>query len=457
MIHISFVIGQFESHNLSRRVSGGLYTKMRSGGFAAKAPDGYINVEQRSDSGSMLRGRYHRWIEKDPERYPIIRQAWDLLLADCHSLADICEILHARGYTFRTGRPFVTLTPEGKKNHARNGLSRIYHNWFYAGWVVGSVEGHDDIPPKTIRGDWEAMVTTEEFERAQDILKDRSQKRTSKRKNFYLLSRHLELCVGDETYRMTGSTPNTARSGGGTSYYRSTTLGIRIMCRTVDTQIPDVLKHLEVDPTLIPLMRESFEADLTYQAEAKPDELARLQGELDSIVRRETIGLREFLNGSVSETAWNIVKAELKYRRQILETEIANADRSQEMILHDLDTALSLLPHLSELYAKLGSREQRDLLRLVVKTIVIDDVGDIREVDLLPPFMYIHDVHTRVKKRIAASRKNTTTHDVSGGVRKMLVFRCSTQVSSVDPGRTRTYNQLIKSQLLCQLSYEAIF
>ena len=26
-----------------------------------------------------------------------------------------------------------------------------------------------------------------------------------------------------------------------------------------------------------------------------------------------------------------------------------------------------------------------------------------------------------------------------------------------DPGRTRTYNQLIKSQLLCQLSYKAIY
>lgn len=137
MIHISFVIGQFESDNLSRRVSGGLYTKMRSSGFAAKAPNGYINVEQRSDNGNMMRGRYYRWVERDPERFPIIRLAWDLLLEDRYSLAEICEMLHARGYTFKTGRLFVTLTPKGKKSHARSGLSRIYHNWFYAGWVVG--------------------------------------------------------------------------------------------------------------------------------------------------------------------------------------------------------------------------------------------------------------------------------------------------------------------------------
>ena len=32
---------------------------------------------------------------------------------------------------------------------------------------------------------------------------------------------------------------------------------------------------------------------------------------------------------------------------------------------------------------------------------------------------------------------------------------CPSQVLECDPGRTRTYNQLIKSQLLCQLSYGA--
>jgi DNA invertase Pin-like site-specific DNA recombinase len=451
MIHISFVIGQFESDNLSRRVSGGLYTKMRSGGFTGKAPDGYVNVEQRSDSGmKMLQGRYHRWIDKDPEQYPIIRQAWDLLLEDRYSLAEICEILHARGYTFRSGRLFVTLDANGKKVHARNGLSRIYHNWFYAGWVVGTVGDHDEIEPGTVRGLWEPMVTTEEFERAQEILNHRSQKRTSKRTNFYLLSCLLDVCVGGDTYRLTCSTPNTSRSGGGTSYYRNTSLGIRMMCRTVDKQIPAILKHLEVHNDLIPLMQQIFEEDLTYQIESKPDEIERFQRELDSVIRRETIGFREYLNESISQETWDVIKGELKYRRQTLEAELANLERSQEIILYDLDTALSLLPHLSDLYAKLNLEEQRDLLRLVVKTIVVDEYGIIQEVELLPPFMYIHDVLTRAKKRVAASKKNTTIQFMDGGVRKTFVFRCSTQVSLGDPGRIRTYNQRIKSPMLCR-------
>jgi hypothetical protein len=61
--------------------------------------------------------------------------AWDLLLTDNHTLAEICEELHARGYRYRTGRPFVEIK-NGKRKPSINTLSKRFHNWFYAGWVV---------------------------------------------------------------------------------------------------------------------------------------------------------------------------------------------------------------------------------------------------------------------------------------------------------------------------------
>ena len=50
-------------------------------------------------------------------------------------------------------------------------MSGIFHNWMYAGRVV-SVQ--NKIVPKTIRGNWEPIVTTEEFERGLEILERRS-------------------------------------------------------------------------------------------------------------------------------------------------------------------------------------------------------------------------------------------------------------------------------------------
>src|SRR5690606_32218110 len=105
--------------------------------------------------------------EPDPEQFKVWRTAWDLLLSEQYSLAGICEALHARGYHFRSGRSFVTLDSTGERKHAVNALSRIFKNWFYAGWVVSEKAR---IPPKTVRGQWPPLIATEELEAGLAIL-----------------------------------------------------------------------------------------------------------------------------------------------------------------------------------------------------------------------------------------------------------------------------------------------
>ncbi|MBK8139451.1 MAG: recombinase family protein [Chloroflexi bacterium] len=163
LVSLSFTLARRESIKLGQRVTGGLHAKLRSGGFVGKAPDGYINCEEKAEQIDKAHaGRYKRWIEPDPERFAIWRTAWDLLLTDQYTLSEICEALHARGHRFRSGRPFVMVSASGNRKDAANGLSRVLNNWFYAGWVVSEKAG---IAPKTIQGLWKPLVTTEEFER----------------------------------------------------------------------------------------------------------------------------------------------------------------------------------------------------------------------------------------------------------------------------------------------------
>jgi Recombinase len=136
--------------------------------LTASACRGYLNCEEKTEQIDKTRaGRYNRWIEPDSEQFKVWRTAWDLLLTDQYTLAEICEALHGRGYRFRSGRPFVTVSARGKRHEAANGLSRILNNWFYAGWVVSEKAG---IPPKTVVGQWKPTVTTEEFEQGLTIL-----------------------------------------------------------------------------------------------------------------------------------------------------------------------------------------------------------------------------------------------------------------------------------------------
>ena len=132
----------------------------------------------RSSSG-VLRGT----LSLISERVPVIREAWDLLLEDKLTLPEIAEALHAKGYRHRTGRPYIEVSPTGKRKANISSLSNIFHNWAYAGWVVSIP---NQIVPKTLRGNWEPIVTTEEMERGQEILTRRNAHRSVRRKQMYL-------------------------------------------------------------------------------------------------------------------------------------------------------------------------------------------------------------------------------------------------------------------------------
>src|SRR5690606_16255318 len=114
IVALSFTLARRESALLGIRVKGGLLAKQKSGGFATYAPDGYLNMSTRSDPDKKRDlGRYENHIGLDPERAPIWRYAWDLLLEDKLTLPEIAEALHAKGYRYRTGRPFVEVKPNG--------------------------------------------------------------------------------------------------------------------------------------------------------------------------------------------------------------------------------------------------------------------------------------------------------------------------------------------------------
>ncbi len=169
LVALTFFLAQRESMLLGQRVKSGLKAKRASGGYAGRAPDGYINAwgqserDQRSDLG-----RIHHWIEPDPERTRLWKEAWAMLLTGSMTLKDIAFALHERGYRYRSGKPFVVVSPKlGKCKPNTDGLVRGFQDWTYAGWVVSECDG---VQPKTLRGNWEPLVSTEDFEAGLAIL-----------------------------------------------------------------------------------------------------------------------------------------------------------------------------------------------------------------------------------------------------------------------------------------------
>lgn len=147
LMYIEFGMAHKYIDDLSRNVKRGLEAKVKKGWLPCEAPLGYLN-DKFANQGE-------RTIVRDPERFPLVRQMWELLLTGRHTPFKICEIAN-KAWGFRTRRG---------KLLAPSVIYQIFTNPFYYGWFRYREELH--------RGSHEPMMTEAEFWRAQELLGER--------------------------------------------------------------------------------------------------------------------------------------------------------------------------------------------------------------------------------------------------------------------------------------------
>lgn len=452
IVALSFTLARRESMLMGMRIKGAAETKRKNGGYLGRHPDGYISVEDEHTTRKnyMKKGRH---IEKDPIRAPLWRLAWDLLLEDRLTLAEIAEELHTRGYRYRSGRPFVEIKADGTRKANYNTLAANFHNWTYAGWIVNAQAG---ILPKTLKGNWDPIVTTEEFEHGLAILSRRSQHKLAKRTHDYLLRGLIFLQAsakdptqsGQRLYRMTCSTSNTGRSGGGTAHYRLERYPIHFLCRDVDAQLADHIRRIQVDTEQIPAIRNYYIQEVADKlGRLRPDERETLERALKQIDEEEARVLRLYASGVVSEENWRNLWAEWQDKRQRLKGSMALLEQRCETYIRDLDDALTIITKLGILYETLPQSEKKELLRHMVSRVVLTPEGKMNRVEWLPPFAYLNDVSGKVNGGDEGMQQvaKTRTSNLRAG-RSSRVLECGRN-------RTRTCNIHLVRMALCRLSY----
>lgn len=408
IVTLSFTLARRESMLLGLRVRGGVKAKRDSGGYHGKPPDGYMNVSsQLTGAAKKLNGRFESWIEIDQERSQVIRHAWDLLLTDQYTLEEICEELHTRGYRYKSGRPFVAVSKNGKHKANYSTLSRIFHNWTYAGWVTSK---KNNVPPKTIRGNWESIVTTEEFERGLAIFEKRNKKRVQRRKHDYLL-RGLIFYEHptDKLTRLIGSTPNSSRPSGGTAYYCIASSNINFLCQAVEEQIMLELKHIQVDPELIPIIRTVYTNDIAEKmGHLRPDERSQLETALKAIDDEEARTVRLYASGKITEVVWDNLWHEWQDKRNQLRYTLDSLQERKQVHIKNLDSALEIISHVGIVYNELSRDDKRELLRQMIERVLIDSTGTVR-LELRTPFSYLHDISDQVRSCSGESSNSLET------------------------------------------------
>lgn len=151
--------------DLSKNVRRGLKSKLDKGWMPCMAPLGWLNTK------TEIRGE--NYIIKDPQRFPLLRKAWDLMLTGNHLPYSIMDTLNNEwGFRTRDGKK------RGGKPISRSTIYRMFTNPFYAGLIEYQIGGARNMQKKGLRkkdivlvqGKHEAMVSLEEYDRVQMLL-----------------------------------------------------------------------------------------------------------------------------------------------------------------------------------------------------------------------------------------------------------------------------------------------
>jgi site-specific DNA recombinase len=142
--------------DLSDNVRRGMRAKLELGWLPGLPPLGYLN------------DRNNRTIVRDPERFPLVRRMWDLMLSGTKTPPQILRVA-----TNQWGLRTRKFKRQGDCALIDSMVQKIFRNPFYCGVIRRKGE---DYP-----GAHEAMVTRTEFNRVQDLLMGRQHPRPKQR------------------------------------------------------------------------------------------------------------------------------------------------------------------------------------------------------------------------------------------------------------------------------------
>lgn len=170
MLQMTMSQSQYFSAKLSKDIRRGNERKREEGQLTGKAPEGYLNHR------TAVSGRGEASIIKDPERFPLLRQAFDLFLTGEYSVPAILTILNDEW-----GYQTVKRRKTGGSGLSRTGLYNVFRNVRYAGLIPDPYN-----PEHLFKAQYPAMITPEEYDKVQTLLGRKGLPRLATHKQFAL-------------------------------------------------------------------------------------------------------------------------------------------------------------------------------------------------------------------------------------------------------------------------------
>jgi site-specific DNA recombinase len=336
---ISSMSNQY-SRDLSTHVKRGMSGKRAEGWYPHRAPEGYRN------------NTYDHTIEVDPERFALMRKAWELMLTGSYSVAQVLEVLNEEwGYTTRP------LRKTGGGPLVRSALYRIFGNVFYTGrWLEKGV---------LYEGKHTPMVSVYEFNQVQEILKRPGK---AQRKVHEFAYTGLIRCA--RCGCMVSAELQRGRHGKGQYIYyhcsnaRGTCRKVSVSEKDLERQIDSLLHQVSIHPVVKEIALEEIRNWQKGESGDRETLFAQQQRALLEAEKRMNRLVQMYLNELFDDDQEYLArKAELQAEINRLKLEVEASEEEFERITETAENAFHFAAHAREQFLLGDIKRKREVAR----------------------------------------------------------------------------------------------
>ena len=324
--------------NLREEVQKGLRTKAAQGLFPSFAPLGYVNT---------LGPGGKRIIVPDLVLGPMITNLFTWFASGEYSLKGLARKAYEEGFRFRKSRNKIPVTT----------LHKILRKRIYT--------GEFDYGGSRYQGVHEALVAGAVWERCQEILDGRHEKKHRKVKHDFAFS-GLVRC-GHCGCSLVGEMKK-----GLYVYYHCT--GYRGKCpdpytreETLQQQFTHALREFVIPPTILQWLEgELVTSDQTEQA-AREQALRRQQAEVERLQARLDVLYEDRLDGRIDAGVYDQKAAAIREQQQALRQKMLSAQAATLPLASQAVDLMALTSKAADLFLEQTRTEQRKLLHLLLQ------------------------------------------------------------------------------------------
>ena len=373
--NIQACVAAHYSRNLSQEATKGLYQRLKQGIFPFRAPVGYLDTGK----GNLK--------TPCPQKAPLIKKLFEYYIKEGYSVMKLIDVMYDLG---------LRNTKENKIT--KNGILTILKNPFYMG--IMRVKG------QTFQGKHEAIITSHQFKKAQNIIKGKSN--TKIRKNRYLFSRKI-YCAFCVTTKLVGELQK------GRVYYRCQ----KKHCPTKTIREDVIENHLKKLLLSIELGEQEKEAMAVLLQSNQKEQAQDAQKLLQSIqlrlahLKTDKGKLMDYLIQNIisTEDYQDKTKALNEQERLLLEQQHEVSSQKQEYF-KKVEKFLELAQSLTTLYDLANHDEKRELLEIITSNCSVS--GRKLSITMVSPFYELANRDVLMKcdlnQTTTLKKASTTVH-----------------------------------------------